>query len=133
MSLLGSASGKNCSQAYDGEGIHRFLQARLLHWLEAFGWMGKILKGIHAILSLKTFFFIRFSKIYIYYPIEVLLTCLRTTESPNLHAFIHNAKRFALYNRSIIEQVPLQLYCSTLVFAPESSFVRENLNKCIPG
>jgi hypothetical protein len=53
-------------------------------------------------------------------------------ESPNLHAFIYDAKRFALYNRSIIEQVPLQLYCSALVFAPENSIVRRKFKKCIP-
>jgi WD40 repeat protein len=50
-----------------------------------------------------------------------------------LHAFIHDAKRFALYNRLIIEQAPLQLYCSALVFAPESSIVRKNFNNCIPA
>ena len=41
------------SQAYDGEEAHRFLQAHLLHWLEALGWMGKISEGIQAILSLE--------------------------------------------------------------------------------
>ncbi|KAF8858540.1 hypothetical protein BDZ45DRAFT_591086 [Acephala macrosclerotiorum] len=42
-----------------------------------------------------------------------------TDVSPNLYAFIHNAKRFAIYNRSVIEQAPLQSYCSALIFAPE--------------
>ena len=41
------------SQAYDGEEAHCFLQAHLLHWLEALGWMGKISEGIQAILSLE--------------------------------------------------------------------------------
>jgi hypothetical protein len=41
------------SQVYDGEEAHRFLQAHLLHWLEALGWMGKISEGIQAILSLE--------------------------------------------------------------------------------
>ena len=41
------------SQAYDGEETHRFLQAHLLHWLEALGWIGKISEGIQAILSLE--------------------------------------------------------------------------------
>jgi WD40 repeat protein len=49
-----------------------------------------------------------------------------------LHAFIHDAKRFALYNRSVIEQAPLQLYCSALVFAPGNSIVRRNFKGCIP-
>ena len=41
------------SQAYDGEEAHRFLQAHLLHWLEALGWMGKTSEGIQAISALE--------------------------------------------------------------------------------
>jgi hypothetical protein len=41
------------SQVHDGEEAHRFLQAHLLHWLEALGWMGKASEGIQAILSLE--------------------------------------------------------------------------------
>jgi hypothetical protein len=41
------------SQAYDGEEAHRFLQAHLLHWLEALGWMGKTSEGIQVILALE--------------------------------------------------------------------------------
>jgi hypothetical protein len=44
---------KSGSRAYDGEEAHRFLQAHLLHWLEALGWMGKASEGIQAILSLE--------------------------------------------------------------------------------
>ncbi|KAH8674859.1 hypothetical protein BGZ60DRAFT_562931 [Tricladium varicosporioides] len=100
------------SQAYDSEDAHQFLQAHLLHWLEALGWMGKTSEGIQAILSLEA---------------HVLVN-----ESPNLYTFIYDAKRFALYNRLAIEQTPLQLYCSALVFAPEKSIVRERFEKCIP-
>ena len=41
------------TQAYDGGEAYRFLQAHLLHWLEALGWMDKTLEGIQAILSLE--------------------------------------------------------------------------------
>jgi hypothetical protein len=41
------------SQVHDGKEAHRFLQAHLLHWLEALGWMGKTSEGIQAILSLE--------------------------------------------------------------------------------
>ncbi|KAH8674864.1 vegetative incompatibility protein HET-E-1 [Tricladium varicosporioides] len=99
------------SQAYDNEEVHQFLQAHLLHWLEALGWMGKTSEGIQAILSLEAY--------------------ILATESPNLHIFVHDIKRFALYNRLAIEQTPLQLYCSALVFAPEKSIVRETFEKCI--
>ncbi|OBT42047.1 hypothetical protein VE00_07428 [Pseudogymnoascus sp. WSF 3629] len=100
------------SKVCDGDDAHQFLQAHLLHWLEALGWMGKISEGIQAILALEA-----------YVPVR---------ECPNLHAFIHDAKRFALYNRSVIEHAPLQLYCSALGFAPERSIVRRQFEKCIP-
>ena len=49
-----------------------------------------------------------------------------------MFVFIYNAKRFALYNRSVIEKVPLQLYCSALVFALENSIVQRKFKGCIP-
>lgn len=52
---------------------------------------------------------------------------------PKLYAFAHDAKRFALNNRSVIEQAPLQVYCSALLFAPEESIVRRQFDKCIPA
>jgi hypothetical protein len=41
------------SQVRDSEEAHRFLQAHLLHWLEALGWIGKVSEGMQAILSLE--------------------------------------------------------------------------------
>jgi WD40 repeat protein len=41
-------------------------------------------------------------------------------------------KRFALSNRSIIAQAPLQIYCSGLFFAPEKSIVRKRFENFIP-
>jgi hypothetical protein len=41
------------SHASSNEEAYRFLQAHLLHWLEALGWMGKTSEGIQAILSLE--------------------------------------------------------------------------------
>jgi hypothetical protein len=43
------------SQAYNLKEAYRFLQAYLLHWLEALGWIGKALEGIKAILSLEAY------------------------------------------------------------------------------
>src|SRR5271168_1803056 len=56
----------------------------------------------------------------------------KTEKSPNLYAFVYDAKRFALYNRSVIEQAPLQIYCSALVFAPEKSIIRRQFEEYIP-
>lgn len=43
------------AQVHSSEETHRFLQAHLLHWLEALGWMGKISEGIQAILILEAY------------------------------------------------------------------------------
>jgi WD40 repeat protein len=56
----------------------------------------------------------------------------KADKSPILYAFVYDASRFALYNRSVIEQTPLQLYCSALVFAPEKSIVRRQFEEYIP-
>jgi WD40 repeat protein len=61
-----------------------------------------------------------------------LLIYTKANKSPNLYAFIHDAWRFALYNRFVIEQAPLQLYYSALIFAPEKSIVRKQFEKCFP-
>ncbi|KFY46562.1 hypothetical protein V494_00422 [Pseudogymnoascus sp. VKM F-4513 (FW-928)] len=104
---------KSGAQVRNGEEAHQFLQAHLLHWLEALGWMGKMSEGVLALLS--------------------LVALVPVNESTDLHAFVHDAWRFAIYNRSIIKQAPLQSYCSALIFAPRDSNTRETFEKCIPA
>jgi hypothetical protein len=41
-------------------------------------------------------------------------------------------KRFALYGRQVIEQAPLQVYYSILVFAPIRSRVRQRFKDQVP-
>src|SRR6266480_1221419 len=41
-------------------------------------------------------------------------------------------KRFALNCRPVIEQAPLQTYCSALIFAPDKSLVRKRFEDKIP-
>jgi len=44
---------KSGAQLHENDHVYRFLQAHLLHWLEALGWIGKASEGIQAILSLE--------------------------------------------------------------------------------
>ena len=60
------------------------------------------------------------------------LTSAKVDQSPSLHAFIHDAKRFSLNFRHIIEKAPLQIYSSALLFAPEMSLVRKELKNQMP-
>ncbi|KAH8586332.1 putative WD-repeat protein [Bisporella sp. PMI_857] len=103
---------KSDAQLHDNGQVHRFLQVHLLHWLEALGWMGKTSEGILAIISLEGI--------------------IPASKSSSLHAFVYDAKRFALSNRTVVEQAPLQLYCSALIFAPEESIVRGEFEKYVP-
>ncbi|KAH9204387.1 heterokaryon incompatibility protein-domain-containing protein [Leptodontidium sp. 2 PMI_412] len=92
--------------------VYSFLHQYFLYWLEALSLLKSLSEGVVMIQKLEDLLF---------------------DESPHVHAFIHDARRFALHNRSIIEQVPLQAYCSALVFAPEKSIVRETFEDCIPS
>jgi hypothetical protein len=78
---------------YDNGAVHMFLQEHLLHWFEALSLIEKTSESILAITVL-----------------ESIIKEGKGAESPQLYAFIHDAKRFALTNRSIIETTPLQLY-----------------------
>ncbi|KAI9770023.1 MAG: hypothetical protein M1840_003735 [Geoglossum simile] len=81
----------------------------LLYWIEALGWIRESSVGIRAIASLES--------------------TANSGKTPNLHAFIHDAKRFLLYNQSIIEEAPLQIYCCALLFAPQRSLVRKKFKR----
>ncbi|KAH8598403.1 vegetative incompatibility protein HET-E-1 [Bisporella sp. PMI_857] len=100
---------KSDKHFYNNDHVYQFLQKHFLHWLEALGWMGKSSEGILAILSLESY--------------------VQANKHPNLYIFLYDAKRFALYNRSVIEQAPLQLYSSALVFAPENSIIRRQFGQ----
>src|SRR5271156_5192741 len=58
---------------------------------------------------------------------------IKDNKGSRLYSFIHDAKRFLLYNRSIIEEAPLQIYWSALVFAPQRSLVRIQFENEMPS
>src|ERR1700733_6226075 len=57
----------------------------------------------------------------------------QTNKSTKLFDLISDAKRFVLYNRSIIEDAPLQVYSSALIFAPEKSIIRQQFQQQVPS
>ncbi|KAH7364004.1 hypothetical protein BKA65DRAFT_389749 [Rhexocercosporidium sp. MPI-PUGE-AT-0058] len=96
--------------------VYRFLRQYFLYWLEALSLLRSVSECVVMVRKL-----------------EDLLVYFNFVDSPNLHDFVHDARRFAVSNRSIIKQAPLQVYCSALVFAPEKSIVRKTFEKCIPS
>ncbi|KAF7505377.1 hypothetical protein GJ744_000998 [Endocarpon pusillum] len=100
---------KSGIQLYNHDQTHQFLKEHFLHWLEVLSWMGKVSEGMHAITSLES----------------VALA----SDCSDLYKFVHDMKRFALYSRPAIEQAPLQVYCSALVFAPTRSIVKKQFKE----
>ncbi|KAJ5525836.1 WD domain-containing protein [Penicillium frequentans] len=92
--------------------IHHFIQENLLFWLEALALMEDF---AISVLILKR-----------------LDNLVNAKANPNLSEWVYDATRFVLSNRRIIEEAPLQIYSSALVFAPKKSLVRQKHSSCIP-
>ncbi|KAJ8067044.1 hypothetical protein OCU04_004424 [Sclerotinia nivalis] len=111
--FMGGNPPKTENHVQNNNKVYNFLTEHLLHWLEVMSLMENISGCIVAISSLENY--------------------ISVEKAPELFAYIHDAKRFALYNRVGIEQAPLQIYCSALFFAPENSIIRKTFQKCIPS
>ncbi|KAH6714438.1 WD40-repeat-containing domain protein [Leptodontidium sp. MPI-SDFR-AT-0119] len=91
--------------------VNEFLSKYFLYWLEALSLLKSVSEGVVMIRKLED---------------------LQFNTSLDLSAFLHDARRFTISNLSIIEQAPLQAYCSALLFAPEKSIVRKAFESYIP-
>ncbi|PVH68927.1 NACHT-domain-containing protein [Cadophora sp. DSE1049] len=92
--------------------VYNFLHRYFLYWLEALSLLKSVSEGVVMIRKLED---------------------LQFNKSPDLRAFTQDATQFAISTRSIIEQAPLQAYCSALVFTSEKSIIRETFEKYIPS
>ncbi|KAK6355214.1 hypothetical protein TWF696_004331 [Orbilia brochopaga] len=89
--------------------IHRvyiFLQEHLLHWLEVMGILGCIFEVIKMIVGLQ-------SKI-------------GDQNKENLAVFLYDIERFVLQTQVLVNNTPLQVYSSGVLFLPESSLVKKH-------
>ncbi|KAJ5880931.1 uncharacterized protein N7473_011984 [Penicillium subrubescens] len=89
----------------DGGYVDRFLQQNYLHWLESLGILGSVPQGITAMLKL-----------------EGLLQNNENSEALLYRA--QDASQFIRYYREAIENSPLQVYSSGLIFSPTKSTTR---------
>jgi WD40 repeat protein len=58
---------------------------------------------------------------------------MQTSESPQASLFLQDARRFALRNRGAIDDAPLQLYSSAIMFLPQPSVIRSTFENHILG
>ncbi|KAH8802971.1 putative G-protein beta WD-40 repeat-containing protein [Xylogone sp. PMI_703] len=89
----------------DDDQIYQLLKKYLLCWLEALSLLGRTSESVRMIDELQN--------------ITESSECIETRK------FLHDARRFILNYRSIIDRAPLQLYSSALLFAPKKSLVRK--------
>jgi hypothetical protein len=90
--------------------------------------LGKCSEAIQAIHLLKDLVEASHWLLFLY----PLANLTKPETEAEVHAFIHDAERFLLNSRSIIEEAPLQIYASALVFAPQKSIIRNPFIKETP-
>ncbi|KAF7505435.1 hypothetical protein GJ744_000762 [Endocarpon pusillum] len=90
-------------QIHDDDEVHIFLKKHFLHWLEVLSLTDYISETISFLGTLQS--------------------CVSVVAS-DLSAFLEDARRFILTYRYIVDRAPLQLYSSAIIFAPQTSLVR---------
>ncbi|KAK0702942.1 hypothetical protein B0T26DRAFT_838710 [Lasiosphaeria miniovina] len=95
----------------EGE-IYKFLTTQFLYWLEALCLIAKPGTPIRAI--------------------NLVLDLIDPITSPKLASLLEDAKRFVMSNQWIIENAPLQIYISALIFSPARSLIRTQFSGLIP-
>lgn len=97
----------HCTRYLSDQGrVYKFLLQHLLHWLKALSHIGEVDRGIRGLHSL-----------------EKQLTNLRPNISVNYKNFVRDAIRVLRQFRPAVEEAPLQVYYSTLIFSPENSII----------
>ncbi|KAL3443718.1 hypothetical protein BJX65DRAFT_320422 [Aspergillus insuetus] len=92
--------------------IISFLSIHYLHWLEALSLLESTSDAVEMLDALKS--------------------CSQSELSLEDATFLEETKRFALRNIQMIESNPLQMYCSSLLFAPTESVIKKRFAKEIP-
>ncbi|EGR51335.1 uncharacterized protein TRIREDRAFT_56211 [Trichoderma reesei QM6a] len=89
---------------FDDEKVLGFFKAHFLHWLEALSLTRNLPSNIGHIKRLSEL--------------------LKTPARDELQAFVRDASRFLQYHAHIMENAPLQIYVSALLFSPTESLIR---------
>ncbi|KAL8626086.1 hypothetical protein Q9189_008233, partial [Teloschistes chrysophthalmus] len=91
-------------EIHDQDDVHIFLQEHFLHWLEAMSLMNRLAEVIEQI--------------------RVLQSLVALKNSSYLSDFLQDAQRIVLADRYFMDLAPVQVYLSAIVFAPQTSVVR---------
>jgi hypothetical protein len=114
----------------DNGTINLFLNKHLLHWLEALSLMRSMSSGVAMIRKLEDMLAVSSNSFTI--P-GLILNKKNPRDDMDFLSIVRDANRFILYNRSIVEEAPLQVYYSALVFSPMKSRIRDLFQKQVPS
>ncbi|KAL2195258.1 NACHT domain-containing protein [Corynascus similis CBS 632.67] len=93
----------------DGGTIDIFLRKKFLNWLEALSLLKYMSEGIASLLKLE-----------------------RLLETTLFIDLVRDICRFSLYHKWVIENCPLQVYTSALIFSPRRSATRSEFSNAVP-
>lgn len=113
-----------CVGSFRDEGmIETFLKQSYLYWLEALSLLQSVPQGMGALARLQEKLQVCFG---IYWKDFPWLICLQNwQDTSSLLELIRDMQRFLLYNQWAIENSPLQVYTSALVFSPNNSLTKK--------
>ncbi|KAM0555880.1 hypothetical protein ACHAPJ_006282 [Fusarium lateritium] len=103
-------------RAEDASEVYCFLKSKFLFWIEALNILGNMPQAVQAIQKLQR-----------------LVSGKINPADQALSEFIHDANRFLLYHKVMIEKYPLQLYAAALVFSPQQSLVKRQFRAEAPN
>jgi WD40 repeat protein len=108
--------------------IYHFLTRHFLHWFEAMAWLGKVYEILPVLRQLWAFLDVRDTDT----KSQTHTDGTQETRSDKLFTLLKDINFFVRDNRHIADQAPLQLYASSLIFAPECSQVKSLFKSCMP-
>ncbi|CAG7915447.1 unnamed protein product [Penicillium olsonii] len=108
-----------------------FLEHKYLFWLECLAWSGKLGHAIEAMSNVDAILYGKSS--HRKSPKLMLSDHPKSNKTSQLQAFVPDALHFLLSNKLMIEEAPLQLYVSGLIFSPKSSQPRKQSRKEAPS
>ncbi|KAL7972755.1 hypothetical protein HDV63DRAFT_393314 [Trichoderma sp. SZMC 28014] len=124
-------------------GVVDFFRANFLVWLEVLALLGRLSEGMTMLAGLQSSLADKLKEENHFQP--SWMKSLQSEETfgvandqtsgieETLSDLIRDAKRFAFQHSGIIEEAPLQVYCSALLFSPEQSIIRQIYNNQLPN
>ncbi|KAE8556238.1 hypothetical protein TMatcc_003576 [Talaromyces marneffei ATCC 18224] len=116
----------------DDANIEEFFQTKYLFWLETLALIGRLSYGVAMMMDLDKLL----EGQLIGHPSS--MTELRkgfriaAETKRRLGPIVYDAKRFILSHSSMIEEAPLQVYSSAIIFSPKNSIIRKLYSHEIP-